>query len=71
MVIVADGRLGVAVGSQTNVAVELREPVTVVRPLGRRAEATEIRFFADDPGAALTALRTPGAPRPEQTPEGV
>ncbi|MEO3797108.1 hypothetical protein ABGB14_43495 [Nonomuraea sp. B10E15] len=57
MVSVADGRLGVAVASQTNLTVELAGPVTVVRPLGRRAEVTSIRFFADDPEAALAALR--------------
>ncbi|GAA3794684.1 hypothetical protein GCM10022226_12550 [Sphaerisporangium flaviroseum] len=59
MVAVADGRLSVAVSSQTNVVVELTEPITVVRPLGRRAEATTIRFFADSPDTALTALRAP------------
>lgn len=43
--------------SQTNVVVELTEPVIVVRPLGRRAEATTIRFFTDTPDAVLNALR--------------
>ncbi|TDD14635.1 hypothetical protein [Nonomuraea diastatica] len=57
MVSVADGQLGVAVASQTNLTVELAGPVTVVRPLGRRAEVTSIRFFADDPEAVLAALR--------------
>jgi hypothetical protein len=57
MVTVANGWLGVAVSSQTNVIVELTEPITVIRPLGRRAEATTIRFFADIPNAALNALR--------------
>jgi hypothetical protein len=65
MVTVEGGRLGVAVSSRTNVVVELAEPVTIVRPLGRRAEVTVIRFFADDPGALLAALR---APRPEAEP---
>lgn len=51
MVRVEDARLSVAVASQTNVVVELKEPVTVVRPLGRRAEVTTICFFADDPKA--------------------
>ncbi|MBE3013695.1 hypothetical protein IL992_31615 [Microbispora sp. NEAU-D428] len=59
MVRVADGRLSVAVSHQTNVTVELVEPVTVVRPLGSRAEASVIRLFADDPRAALDALRDP------------
>jgi len=60
MVTVKDGRLAVAVSSQTNLIVELTEPITVIRPLGRPAEATTVRFFADTPGAALTALRPSG-----------
>lgn len=56
---VADGTLVVAVAAQTNVALELTAPVPVVRPLGRRAETTRIRFWADDPDAALAALRAP------------
>ncbi|NUR83008.1 MAG: hypothetical protein HOY71_02845 [Nonomuraea sp.] len=56
MVTVKDGRVTVAVASRTNVTVELTEPVTVVRPLGRRAEVGSIRFFADDPAALMTAL---------------
>ncbi|GGO60577.1 hypothetical protein [Nonomuraea cavernae] len=61
---VEDDRLAVAVASQTNLIIELTEPITAVRPLGRRAEARVIRFFADDPRAALHALR----PRPEPVP---
>ncbi|HEY3501629.1 MAG TPA: hypothetical protein VGN37_02445 [Actinocatenispora sp.] len=57
---VADGTLVVAVAAQTNIALELAAPVPVVRPLGRRAEATRIRFWADDPDAALAALRGNG-----------
>ncbi|MEU7861028.1 hypothetical protein [Nonomuraea sp. NPDC049141] len=57
MVSVADGRLGVAVSSQTNVLVQLAEPITVIRPLGGRAEATTIRFFADDPDSVLRSLK--------------
>ncbi|AWS43285.1 hypothetical protein [Streptosporangium sp. 'caverna'] len=57
MVTAVDGRLGVAVSSQTNVIVELTEPITAVRPLGGRVEVTTIRFFADTPNAALNALR--------------
>ncbi|MEU7896339.1 hypothetical protein AB0B45_26225 [Nonomuraea sp. NPDC049152] len=49
MIQVADGRLSVAVGSQTNVVVELAEPITVTRPLGRRETVTSVRFFADTP----------------------
>ena len=54
---VEDGLLAVAVAAQTNVVIELTEPITVVRPLGRRAEARTVRFFADDPRAAVRALR--------------
>ncbi|MFG1681435.1 hypothetical protein ACGFNP_14830 [Nonomuraea sp. NPDC049269] len=57
MVAVADGRLSVAVSSQTNVIVQLAEPITVIRPLGGRAEATTIRFFADDPDSVLRSLK--------------
>ncbi|HEX4814072.1 MAG TPA: hypothetical protein VFV66_15120 [Nonomuraea sp.] len=63
MVSVEDGRLRVAVGSRTNVVVELTEPVAFVRPLGRRATAGTIHFFADRPEAAVTALRS-GLPAP-------
>ncbi|MBE1531602.1 YdbT family protein [Actinomadura algeriensis] len=45
----AEGRLAVAVASQTNVVVELSEPVTAVRPLGKRVEVRSVRFYADDP----------------------
>jgi hypothetical protein len=58
-VAVAEGRLSVAVSSQTNVIVKLTEPIMLVRPLGRRAEATTIRFFADDPSPVLDILRSP------------
>ncbi|MFC7642045.1 hypothetical protein ACFQX6_14500 [Streptosporangium lutulentum] len=58
MVMVADGRLGVAVSSQTNVIVELTEPITVVRPLGGLAEVTSVRFFADVPNTVLSTLRS-------------
>ncbi|MFI5533675.1 hypothetical protein ACIA8O_34590 [Kitasatospora sp. NPDC051853] len=56
-VALADGRCAVSAGSQTNVVVELAAPVTVTRPLGRRAEAQRVHFFADDPAAAAAALR--------------
>ncbi|MEV4581981.1 hypothetical protein AB0K16_52985 [Nonomuraea jabiensis] len=58
MVTAKDGRLSVAVSSQTNVTVELTEPVAFVRPLGLRGEATSIRFFADEPEKVVAALRT-------------
>ncbi len=56
MVTVADGRLGVAVAGQTNVVVELSEPVTAVRPLGATAEVRSIRFFTDTPSEAAAVL---------------
>ncbi|RPK85654.1 hypothetical protein [Streptomyces sp. ADI98-10] len=60
-----DGTLDLAVGSQTTVTVELTEPVGFVRPLGRRGSARTLRFHADDPRAAVTALtRGPTAPPP-------
>ncbi|WP_260615593.1 MerR family DNA-binding transcriptional regulator [Microbispora sp. KK1-11] len=52
-----------AVSSQTNIVVELREPIEAPRP--RRpwttaapsaAAVRRVRFFADDPAAALRAL---------------
>lgn len=61
MASVEDGRLAVAMSSQTNVQAELSEPVTVVRPLGGRAQITTIRFFSDIPGTALEVLNTPAA----------
>nr|WP_055504939.1 hypothetical protein [Nonomuraea pusilla] len=61
MVHMSDGRAAVSVASQTNVVVELSEPVVAVRPLGVRAEVTIVRFFADDPKALLAALRVPAA----------
>ncbi|MFC5749763.1 hypothetical protein [Actinomadura rugatobispora] len=61
---VEDGTAAVVVASRTNLVVELTEPVTIVRPMGARAEVRAIRFFADDPAAALTALRTSPAPAP-------
>ncbi|MFG2075463.1 hypothetical protein [Nonomuraea maritima] len=64
MVTVKDGRLTVAVSSQTNVTVELTGPVTVTRPLGGRAEITSVRFFADDPQRAVAALRAEVTPLP-------
>jgi hypothetical protein len=54
---VEEGRLAVPMSSQTTVVVEVTEPLTVVRPLGSRAQATTVCFFTDEPGAALAALR--------------
>lgn len=57
---VTDGRLAVAVSSQTNVIVTLNEPVTATRPLGGKAQVREIRFYTDSPHAIL-ALARPAA----------
>ena len=59
---VQNDRLAVAVASQTNLILELTEPITAVRPLGRRAEARTIRFFADDPRTAIHVLQPPCDP---------
>lgn len=58
------GQLALAVNSQTNLIVELSEPVVAVRPLGRREHARVVRFFADDPSAAYEALRAGREPAP-------
>ncbi|GAA2727676.1 hypothetical protein [Actinocorallia aurantiaca] len=58
LVTLEDGLMALAVGSQTNVIVELSAPVTVTRPLGRRGRAATLRFLADDPAAAVRALRS-------------
>ncbi|MFD9204701.1 hypothetical protein ACFVZM_00270 [Streptomyces sioyaensis] len=46
-----------AVGGQTSVSVELVEPVVVVGLLGQRATVGTVRFHADDPRAAVRAVR--------------
>jgi hypothetical protein len=51
-----DGSLDLSVGGQTTITVELCEPVAFVRPLGKKAEARVLRFCADDPAPAVTAL---------------
>ncbi|MFI0405383.1 hypothetical protein [Actinomadura sp. 3N508] len=56
MVRVEDERLSVAVASQTNVVVELSEPIVAVRPLGKRVTVRTVRFFTDDPTALVNAL---------------
>ncbi|MDF3289763.1 hypothetical protein [Streptomyces silvisoli] len=50
------GRLDVTVGGQTSVTVELASPVTLTRPLGKRAQVQVLRFHADDPRAAVAAM---------------
>ncbi|WAZ26131.1 hypothetical protein STRCI_007680 [Streptomyces cinnabarinus] len=52
-----DGVADIAVAGQTTVTVELTEPVAYLRALGRPAEARAFRFYAEDPGAAVAALR--------------
>ncbi|CAM5438670.1 hypothetical protein [Streptomyces aurantiogriseus] len=58
-----DGVLEVAVASQTSVTVELARPVTSVSLLGRRAEVHTVRFHADEPQAAVAAIKKLLPPR--------
>jgi hypothetical protein len=58
-----DGTLDLIVSGQTTVAIELTEPVTLVRPLGRRAQARLVRCNADDPARLVAALTPHGAAR--------
>ncbi|MFJ2647164.1 hypothetical protein ACIO1C_10605 [Streptomyces sp. NPDC087420] len=51
------GVLDLVVGSQTSVRVELTEPVTFVRPLGRTGRARVIRFHADEAEELVRVLR--------------
>ncbi|MCZ7432611.1 hypothetical protein [Streptomyces sp. WMMC1477] len=51
------GVADMAVAAQTTVTVELAEPVRFVRALGRPAEARAFRFYAEDPGSVVAALR--------------
>ncbi|WP_344629482.1 hypothetical protein [Streptomyces glaucosporus] len=68
----ADGVMDLAVGGRTTVTVELDGPVAVVRPLGGRERARVLRFCADDPRAAVEALREAGGRRalPAGRPDG-
>ncbi|CCK25120.1 hypothetical protein BN159_0741 [Streptomyces davaonensis JCM 4913] len=52
-----NGVADIAVAGQTTVTVELTEPVAYIRALGTPAEARAFRFYAEDPGAAVAALR--------------
>jgi hypothetical protein len=56
-----DGTLNLIVAGQTTVTIELNEPVTLVRPLGRSAQTRLVRCNADDPARLLAAL-TPSPP---------
>jgi hypothetical protein len=51
------GVADVAVAGLTTVTVELTEPARYLRVLGKYAEARAFRFYADDPVAAVAALR--------------
>ena len=53
----ADGVADLAVASETTVTVELTEPVGYVRVLGKPAQARTFRLYANDPTAAVAALR--------------
>ncbi|MGW0718725.1 hypothetical protein ACWD3K_28855 [Streptomyces sp. NPDC002778] len=52
-----NGVCEVAVAGQTTVTVELTEHVRYIRALGKPAEARTFRFYAEDAGAAVAALR--------------
>jgi hypothetical protein len=54
----ADGVAVLGVSSETTVTVELTEPVAYVRVLGKAMRAKTFRFYADDPAAAVAALRS-------------
>ncbi|MET9413409.1 hypothetical protein ABZY03_04330 [Streptomyces klenkii] len=51
------GILDVPVASQTSVTVELTAPVTAARLFGRPREIRTVRFHADEPHAAVEAIR--------------
>ncbi|MEV6205688.1 hypothetical protein [Kitasatospora sp. NPDC051914] len=55
------GCADLAVAGQTTVTVDLHRPAAYVRALGRPAEARTFRWYAEDPAAAVAALRTHGA----------
>jgi hypothetical protein len=57
-----DGTLDLILASQSIVTVELTEPVTL-RSLGKPAQARTLRFYADDPSAAVAALTRARAKR--------
>ncbi|EME51364.1 integral membrane protein [Amycolatopsis decaplanina DSM 44594] len=45
---------------ETNLVVELREPITVTRPLGKTETVRVVKFQADDPKAAVDAYERLG-----------
>ncbi|MFI5803143.1 hypothetical protein [Streptomyces sp. NPDC051561] len=69
-----DGLLELAVASQTNVTVELSEPVEAVSLLGRHRPVTTVRFHADgarDLVTAATSRRSSHAPSPDAGPQAL
>jgi hypothetical protein len=50
------------VGGETNLTIELTEPVAFARPLGRTARARVLRCYADEPGLALAVLKCGAVP---------
>ncbi|MFJ6797315.1 hypothetical protein [Streptomyces sp. NPDC091268] len=52
-----DGVLDVAIASQTSITIELAQPVTAVGLWGQRAEVHTVRCHADDPQAAVAAIK--------------
>jgi hypothetical protein len=53
----ADGYADLSQAGQTTVTVQLTQPVTFTRPLGKPACARAFRFYAADPAAAVAAIR--------------
>ncbi|MFD8983599.1 hypothetical protein [Streptomyces sp. NPDC059564] len=54
---VEEGVLEVAVAAQTSVTLELARPVTAVGLWGRRRRVRSVRLHADEPRAAVAAVR--------------
>jgi len=52
-----DGAVSLPVSSETTITVETTEPVRLLRVLGKPEQASTFRFYADDPKAAVAALR--------------
>ena len=52
-----DGAVSLPVSSETTISVETTEPVRFLRVLGKPEQASTFRFYADDPKAAVAALR--------------
>jgi hypothetical protein len=57
LITLADGEFRLVLNAETNVEIELREPITVTRPLGKTGTASVLKFYADDPDAAVAAIR--------------